>query len=73
MNSAYNSAHKFVSSSNLSMSFDECREVAPDLVFKNINEIQVSADDLFKRVGDGIIVSFVFVIKKSLSIRYTLV
>ena len=42
----------------LNMSYDECARIAPDLVFKNINDIEVSADQLFKRVGDGVIVSF---------------
>ena len=46
------------------MTFDQCKQVAPDLTFKNINEIEVSADDLFKRVGDGIIVSFALYLKK---------
>ena len=43
------------------MSYDECARITPDLVFKNVNEIKVSADQLFKRVGDGVVVSFLFV------------
>ena len=50
----------YESTSILNMSFDECARIAPDLVFKDINQIEVSADQLFKRVGDGVIVSFVF-------------
>ena len=48
----------YKSTSILNMSYDECARIAPDLVFKNINEIEISADQLFKRVGDDVIVSF---------------
>ena len=47
-----------VSSSNSNMSFEECSQVAPDLAFRNINEINVSADQFFKRTCDGVIVSY---------------
>ena len=47
----------YVTSSSSNMSFEECRQIAPDLTFRNINEINVSADQLFKRTGDGVIVS----------------
>ena len=42
---------------NLNMSYEQCEKIAPDLTFKNINDIYCSADDIFKRIGDGILVS----------------
>ena len=54
----YRNYNNFIAG-NMNMSYEQCQEIAPDLAFKSINDIYCSADDIFKRVGDGILVSFV--------------